>query len=183
VITNRSYTRLQKAYTNQTNLGEIKLLGLLVRETDKKFDWRIQFPMLGSREKVWIVDFIEYTTKTVVEFDGPNHRKTSRRRLDAERDEFLKSWGFGIVRIRSSDFRRDHTKSISTLNEVLTTRYSMLRLCPFCKKEINPSEPTHDVRSCVVYLNDRLNDERRERLRMLEMVLTIKAELNVAKKG
>lgn len=58
-----------------------------------------------------------------------------------------------------------------------------MHTCPLCKKEINPSEPTHDVRSCVTHLTNRLNEERRERLRMLEMVLTIKAEFNVAKKG
>jgi very-short-patch-repair endonuclease len=61
------------------------------RFTDFKF--RRQVP-LGN----YIADFVCFETRLIIELDGGQHNETSHRVYDAERDAWLRSQGFHVLR-------------------------------------------------------------------------------------
>lgn len=70
-------------------LRELKLLG---------FHFRRQAP-IGR----YIVDFISFGTKLIVEADGGQHGMSQGAKSDQVRDAFLKSQGFMVLRFWNSD--------------------------------------------------------------------------------
>nr|WP_223385565.1 endonuclease domain-containing protein [Oricola cellulosilytica] len=51
----------------------------------------------------YIVDFVCLAHKLAVEVDGDSHESESRKRHDANRDEYLRSKGYRVVRVDSPD--------------------------------------------------------------------------------
>ena len=58
----------------------------------KKFQRQV---VLGN----FIVDFVCFEQRLIVEIDGPSHESEVGKAADAERDAWLKSQGFRIVRL------------------------------------------------------------------------------------
>jgi very-short-patch-repair endonuclease len=74
-------------------LRELKALG---------FHFRRQAP-IGH----YIVDFVSFGARLVVEIDGGQHGIKEAFRLDRERDAFLGSRGFSVLRFWNSDVDRN----------------------------------------------------------------------------
>jgi very-short-patch-repair endonuclease len=90
----------QKARSLRHNLtkGEV-LLWLELRELKSSgFHFRKQAP-IGP----YIVDFVCHTTKLIVEVDGDSHETETGKRHDANRDLFLRSLGYEVLRLDYPD--------------------------------------------------------------------------------
>ncbi len=55
------------------------------------------------RSNCTFVDFVEHGAKLVVELDGNHHGMTDQARRDGERDAFLRSRGYGVLRFWNSE--------------------------------------------------------------------------------
>lgn len=66
---------------------------------------------LGFRRQApmgcYIVDFVSHDCKLVIELDGESHDFESRVRRDAERDAWLASRGYRVVRFTNEDVLKD----------------------------------------------------------------------------
>ncbi|MGC2132625.1 MAG: DUF559 domain-containing protein [Xanthobacteraceae bacterium] len=51
----------------------------------------------------YIVDFVSYAAKVVIEIDGGLHYETTHEARDARRDKFLKSKGFRVLRFSNHE--------------------------------------------------------------------------------
>ena len=81
---------------------EVKLW-VKLRELKKiGFHFRRQAP-IGK----YIVDFVSFGTRTVIEIDGGQHGMEAGIRLDQDRDTFLRSRGFSVLRFWNSDVDRN----------------------------------------------------------------------------
>ena len=66
------------------------------------YDYLRSHPVRFVRQKVlgkYIVDFYSAKAKLVIEIDGSQHFDEKGMQHDAERDEFLQSYGLTIIRI------------------------------------------------------------------------------------
>jgi very-short-patch-repair endonuclease len=64
--------------------------------------WRAHF----RREApigTYVVDFARLSARIVIEVDGDSHRLPGRAKLDSERDAFLRSQGFSVIRVNDAD--------------------------------------------------------------------------------
>jgi very-short-patch-repair endonuclease len=52
----------------------------------------------------YVVDFLCASARLIVELDGPPHDSEDRRRRDADRDRWLKSQGFTVLRFSNDVF-------------------------------------------------------------------------------
>ena len=64
----------------------------------------------------YIVDFACFDAKLVVEVDGSQHGSPKAKPQDAERDAWLRSAGYEVVRVWNSDI---HTNLDGVLEEIL----------------------------------------------------------------
>ncbi len=55
----------------------------------------------------YVVDFVCLTRRVVVEVDGEIHDRSSSRRYDADRDRFLKSQAFKVLRFSNREIMLD----------------------------------------------------------------------------
>ena len=66
------------------------------------YDYLRSHPVRFVRQKVlgkYIVDFYSAKAKLVIEIDGSQHFEEKGMQHDAERDDFLRSYGLTIIRI------------------------------------------------------------------------------------
>ena len=97
-MANENARALRKRLTPQeiklwVKLRELKALG---------FHFRRQAP-IGR----YIVDFASFGARLVIEVDGGQHGMEAGGRSDSERDTFLRSRGFRVLRIWNSDVDRN----------------------------------------------------------------------------
>jgi very-short-patch-repair endonuclease len=97
-LANEKARALRKRLTAQevklwVKLRELKTLG---------FHFRRQTP-IGA----YIVDFASLNARTVIEIDGGQHATPRGIRSDEERDKFLQSRGFRVLRYWNSDVDRN----------------------------------------------------------------------------
>jgi len=69
----------------------------------------------------YIVDFISFTDRIVIEVDGGQHNLDSHIRADALRDEFLLSQGFNVLRFWNSDIDRNLDGAMELILRTLQT--------------------------------------------------------------
>jgi very-short-patch-repair endonuclease len=98
LLANENARALRKRLTPQeiklwVKLRELKALG---------FHFRRQAP-IGR----YIVDFASFGARLVIEVDGGQHGMEAGGRSDSERDTFLRSRGFRVLRIWNSDVDRN----------------------------------------------------------------------------
>jgi very-short-patch-repair endonuclease len=79
----------------QTRAEELLWRNLRTRQLDDA-KFRRQVP-IGD----YIVDFISFEKKIVIELDGGQHAETTKR--DAERDSWLKGRGYSVLRFWDND--------------------------------------------------------------------------------
>ena len=93
-MANENARALRKRLTPQ----EVKLWVKLRETKALGFHFRRQAP-IGP----YIVDFVSFRSRLVIEADGGQHGMPDGARSDQERDGFLKSQGFTVLRFWNSD--------------------------------------------------------------------------------
>jgi very-short-patch-repair endonuclease len=93
-LANETARALRKRLTPQ----EVKLWVKLRELKPLGFRFRRQTP-IGS----YIVDFVSFASRLVIEADGGQHNMASGIRSDQARDDFLRSQGFRVLRFWNSD--------------------------------------------------------------------------------
>jgi len=102
-------------------LRELKALG---------FHFRRQAP-IGR----YIVDFASFGARIVVEIDGGQHGMVEGFQSDRERDAFLRSQGFTVLRFWNSDVDRNLNGVMESIFRALSTPTPALRADPPHKGE------------------------------------------------
>jgi very-short-patch-repair endonuclease len=111
-LANENARALRKRLTPQEvklwiNLRELNAIG---------FHFRRQAPIGG-----YIVDFVSFGARTVVEIDGGQHGMEAGIRSDRERDTFLRSRGFNVLRFWNSDVDRNLNGVVESILIALNT--------------------------------------------------------------
>ena len=70
----------------------------------------------------YIVDFAWLTARIVIEVDGASHDLPGRAERDAERDLFLRSQGFRVIRVRDADAIANSAKAFAQIEEAVRPR-------------------------------------------------------------
>ena len=121
VLSNANARALRKRLTPQevkvwVKLRELKPLG---------FHFRRQAP-IGR----YIVDFASFGSRIVVEIDGGQHGLPEGAQSDRERDTFLRSEGFNVLRYWNSDVDENLEGVMESVLSVLNTPTPALRADP-----------------------------------------------------
>ncbi len=93
---------------------ERKLWNLLRDRRFAGFKFRRQFVI-----SPYIVDFCCFQNKTVIELDGGGHAQEVQRKLDAERDSYLKELGYKVIRVWNHQLDRDREVVLDFLFKML----------------------------------------------------------------
>jgi very-short-patch-repair endonuclease len=125
-LPNERARELRKRLTPQevklwVRLRELKALG---------FHFRKQAP-IGR----YIVDFVSFSARIVIEIDGGQHGTAEGVRSDTARDSFLQSQGYQVLRFWNSDVDRNLTGVMESILSALTTPTPALRADPPHKGE------------------------------------------------
>jgi very-short-patch-repair endonuclease len=67
----------------------------------------------------YVVDFVCYERRLVIELDGPHHEK--QKVYDMKRDEWLISRGFVVLRIKNEDFLGNGNSILTKIERALGT--------------------------------------------------------------
>ena len=109
-VPRRSYsTRLSRHLRRNLTKTEARLWVVLRSDFDQKF--RRQEP-IGP----YIVDFVCYEHRLIVELDGSQHFESAR---DVTRDAYLSDLGFRVLRVASADVMSDLSSVTSTIETEL----------------------------------------------------------------
>jgi very-short-patch-repair endonuclease len=93
-LANETARKLRKRLTPQ----EVKLWVKLREMKSLGFHFRRQAPI-----RPYIVDFVSFKSRFVIEADGGQHGMTDEMQSDQTRDGFLRSQGFQVLRFWNSD--------------------------------------------------------------------------------
>jgi very-short-patch-repair endonuclease len=69
----------------------------------------------------YIVDFVCFSHKLIVELDGPQHLEADAQAHDARRTAWLKFRGFQVVRFRNQELDEDIQGVVERIKELLET--------------------------------------------------------------
>lgn len=103
----------QFAHENRTNMTEAEAVlwqYLRCNEMGHKF---LRQYIIGN----YIVDFICRDTKLVIEVDGAYHAEPRQLEDDKERDEFLRSRGYHVIRFTNDEVFMNTDHVIKTIKE------------------------------------------------------------------
>ena len=95
---NQKARELRKNMTKQ----ERKLWTLLKNRQFYGYRFRRQFPI-----GFYIVDFVCREKKIILEIDGGQHAESSATQYDIERDYFLESQGYKVIRFWNNDIDKN----------------------------------------------------------------------------
>ena len=112
VMANKNARALRKRLTPQ----EVKLWLKLRELKSRGHHFRKQAP-LGP----YIVDFVSFTDRAVIEVDGGQHNLDSHVHADEVRDQFLLSQGFRVLRFWNSDIDRNLDGVMEMILQTLQT--------------------------------------------------------------
>jgi very-short-patch-repair endonuclease len=85
----------------------------------------------------FIVDFAWLSARIVIEVDGASHDLPGRSERDGERDIFLHSQGFRVIRLRDADVIANAAKAFAIIEEAVRPHLSPPPLTPPHKGEGN----------------------------------------------
>ena len=109
-----SKERILRARNLRNNLTEAeKSLWYMVRLKNLKVKFRRQ-AAIGQ----YIVDFVCYERKLIIEVDGGQHANSDQ---DKKRDEWLKAQGFKVLRFWNNDVLGNREAGLSKIEEFLET--------------------------------------------------------------
>jgi very-short-patch-repair endonuclease len=63
----------------------------------------------------YVADFACLSAKLIVELDGSQHVEPEQAAFDAKRYAYFKAAGFGVLRITTGDFFREHDSALDTI--------------------------------------------------------------------
>jgi very-short-patch-repair endonuclease len=90
---------------------EERILWMLLRDRRfSDFKFRRQAP-LGD----YVVDFVCFDRKLVVELDGSQHNEPEQARFDAKRTVVLESAGFRVLRLTTRDLFAEREAALETI--------------------------------------------------------------------
>lgn len=93
---------------------ESKLWYLLRDKRLKDVKFRRQYP-IGK----YVVDFCCISKKLVLEIDGSHHNRIENKVKDADRDSFIESRGYKILRIWNNDLENNLEGVLQEINKFL----------------------------------------------------------------
>ncbi len=105
-------TQLARTLRNNMTVQEIKIWQYLKNRKIDGVKFRRQF-ILGK----YICDFVSLENKIVIEIDGSQHIESNS---DLQRDEFLKSIGFKVLRFWNNEIDNNIEGVISKINNVIS---------------------------------------------------------------
>ena len=94
-------------------------------EPEKRLWWFLRAEKLGCKFRrqaaigPYIVDFVCFAQRLVVELDGPQHLEADARAHDAHRTEWLAERGFRVLRFRNHEVDEDVQDVVRRIVEVL----------------------------------------------------------------
>ena len=170
VVANTNARALRKRLTPQ----EVKLWVKLRELKPLGFHFRRQAP-IGR----YIVDFASFGSRLVVEVDGGQHNLPEGAQSDLERDAFLQSQGFRVLRYWNSDVDQNLEGVMESIFSALQTPTPPLRADPLpaCgyrihtsrlrfavrRDSLSASEPMEVMMARVAYGLGRFGDRRLEK--------------------
>jgi 5-methyltetrahydrofolate--homocysteine methyltransferase len=113
---NRAQRDFARTLRNQPTEGEKRLWRLLRAQQLSGRKFRRQ-AAIGP----YIVDFICFTHKLVIELDGPHHTEHDAVIGDSRRTEWLTSRGFQVIRFRNQELDEDIQAVVGAIDEALTS--------------------------------------------------------------
>ena len=84
----------------------------------------------------YIVDFVSFAPRLVIEIDGVSHDNPARILADEKRDYSLRQSGFTVLRFTDSDVMKDAESVVATI----LLRAEILR-CPVVRLTPTPTPP------------------------------------------
>lgn len=96
---------------------EEKMLWHHLRGQRLGWKFRRQTPLCG-----YIVDFVCFEKKVIIELDGSQHAETSHRSADEVRDEALHAAGFRVLRFWNHQVRESPDAVLENIYEVCNNR-------------------------------------------------------------
>lgn len=115
----KSDRTLARARRLRREMGEEeRILWMLLRDRRfAGFKFRRQAP-IGD----YVVDFVCYSAKLVLELDGAQHAASEQAAFDAKRTRDLEAAGFRVARIWCADLFRDREGAMETIWNALQGR-------------------------------------------------------------
>ena len=141
----RQYTSLTlgRAQNLRRSLTEAERLLWYYLKNDKiGFAFRKQQP-IGK----YIVDFINFEKKIIIELDGGQHGEESAIKYDAERDDFLRDQGYVVLRFWNKEVFKDIKRILDVIYSACAQPHpdpsslSLRRGRPALKGRVIPAEP------------------------------------------
>jgi very-short-patch-repair endonuclease len=112
----RTLNRARKLRAEMSD--EERILWMLLRDRRfQGFKFRRQAP-LGD----YVVDFVCFDRKLIVELDGSQHAKPEQAAFDAERSAVVEAAGFRVLRIWTSDLFKEREGVFETILNALHRR-------------------------------------------------------------
>jgi very-short-patch-repair endonuclease len=109
----RKLTPLARNLRSRMTDAEIKLWYRLSRK-QLGVIFRRQYP-IGD----FIVDFVSFDSRLIIEVDGSQHADSKQ---DKNRDEFLESQGFKVLRFWDNEVLNNINGVVETIQEAITNR-------------------------------------------------------------
>ena len=111
--------------TGFTDIEELIFKGLKNLGFKEDVDFIVQYPIKGKKGSKYILDFAFPKEKLNIECDGEYwHEKCKNPEEDKERDEFLKSKGWYVLRFRSKEIK----ENLPEILEAIRLKIKELRL-------------------------------------------------------
>ncbi|MCA9237399.1 MAG: DUF559 domain-containing protein [Planctomycetales bacterium] len=105
--------------------AERRLWQLLRAEQLAGFKFRRQ-AAIGA----YIVDFVCFDAKVIVELDGPQHFDAAAEQHDAARDAWLRSRGFEVLRFRNHEMDEDIHAAVDEILAAVRRRQPVIDCVP-----------------------------------------------------
>ena len=94
-------------------------------QAEKRLWWLLQAEKLGVEFRrqaaigPYIVDFICFSHRLIVELDGPQHADASAVAHDVRRDQWIESRGFRVIRFRNLELDEDVRGVVERIKKAL----------------------------------------------------------------
>jgi very-short-patch-repair endonuclease len=116
IKSDRTLTRARRLRAEMSD--EERILWMLLRDRRfADFKFRRQVP-LGD----YVVDFVCFGAKLVLELDGSQHADPEQAKFDARRTQYLEAAGFRVTRIWCSDLFKERDAAMQTIWDALHGR-------------------------------------------------------------
>jgi len=103
-----------KRLRRKQTAAEYRLWSLLRGKKLGGYKFRRQHVILN-----YIVDFLCFSEKLIIELDGPIHNTQKAREYDQRREDLLKANGYRVLRFKNAEVFQDEEKVLSTILQTL----------------------------------------------------------------